>query len=45
MKTRPRLVGYAYSAQELPAIPRAPHDLPLDAIVTERGVRRFEGAS
>ncbi|WP_204569801.1 5-formyltetrahydrofolate cyclo-ligase [Arsenicitalea aurantiaca] len=38
---RPLLVGYAFAAQEVPAIPRAPHDVPLDLIVTEHGVRRF----
>jgi 5-formyltetrahydrofolate cyclo-ligase len=41
MKKRPRLVGFAFAAQELPAIPREPHDLPLDAVVTENGIRRF----
>jgi 5-formyltetrahydrofolate cyclo-ligase len=38
---RPRLVGFAFAAQELPEIPRAPHDVLLDSIVTERGVRHF----
>jgi 5-formyltetrahydrofolate cyclo-ligase len=40
----PRLVGYAFSAQELPEIPREPHDRPLDLLVTELGVRRFADA-
>jgi 5-formyltetrahydrofolate cyclo-ligase len=35
---RPRLVGVAFSGQELPAIDPAPWDVPLDLIVTERGV-------
>ncbi|MDR3473212.1 MAG: 5-formyltetrahydrofolate cyclo-ligase [Devosia sp.] len=41
MKKRPRLIGFAFSAQELPTIPREPHDLPLDAVVTEKGIRHF----
>ena len=41
LKKRPRLIGYAFAAQELPAIPREAHDLPLDGVVTERGVRWF----
>jgi 5-formyltetrahydrofolate cyclo-ligase len=39
-----RLVGFAFAAQELPSVPRAPHDRPLDSIVTERGVRHFATA-
>lgn len=35
---RVRAVGYAYAAQEVPALPREPTDAPLDAIVTEAGV-------
>lgn len=38
---RPRLVGFAFSAQQFDHIPRADHDMALDAIVTERGVRSF----
>ncbi len=38
---RPMLVGFAYTAQELEAIPRATHDVTLDALVTEAGVRFF----
>jgi 5-formyltetrahydrofolate cyclo-ligase len=41
MRKRPRLVGFAFAAQELPLIPREPHDLPLDALVTETGTRHF----
>jgi 5-formyltetrahydrofolate cyclo-ligase len=33
----PRLVGVAYSAQETAALPDDAWDVPLDAIVTERG--------
>jgi len=28
-------IGFAYSAQELPSVPRAPYDVPLDLIITE----------
>jgi 5-formyltetrahydrofolate cyclo-ligase len=38
---RPRLIGFAYSGQELDFVPREAHDIPLDAIVTEKGVRHF----
>jgi 5-formyltetrahydrofolate cyclo-ligase len=41
---RPLLVGLAFSGQELPRIEPAAHDVPLDAIVTERGVIAFAGA-
>ncbi|MFY8030941.1 MAG: 5-formyltetrahydrofolate cyclo-ligase [Devosia sp.] len=38
---RPRLVGFAFSAQAFDFIPREPHDVPLDAVVTEDGVTVF----
>jgi 5-formyltetrahydrofolate cyclo-ligase len=41
LEPAPRLVGVAFAAQELAHIPRAPHDRPLDAVVTENGVRHF----
>jgi 5-formyltetrahydrofolate cyclo-ligase len=41
MKRKPRLIGLAFAAQELEAIPREAHDIPLDAVVTETGVRHF----
>jgi 5-formyltetrahydrofolate cyclo-ligase len=44
MSKKPRLIGLAFAAQELDAIPRQEHDIPLDAVVTEAGVRHF-GAS
>lgn len=44
MKKKPKLIGLAFAAQELDRIPREAHDIPLDAIVTEAGVRHF-GAS
>lgn len=37
----PRLIGFAFSAQELNHIPRETHDIPLDAVVTEQGIRHF----
>lgn len=39
---KPLLVGYAFAAQELTDIPHQDHDVPLDLIVTEAGVRRFD---
>lgn len=42
--TKPLLVGYAFADQELDFIPRQSHDLPLDLLVTETGLRRFGGA-
>jgi 5-formyltetrahydrofolate cyclo-ligase len=33
----PRLVGLAYSFQELKSITAAAHDVPMDAVVTEQG--------
>lgn len=38
---RPLLVGLAYGVQQVPALPHAPHDVPLDAIVTEYTSLRF----
>lgn len=35
---RPRLIGVAFACQELDAIPASPWDVPLDLIVTERGL-------
>jgi len=39
----PRLIGIAFSVQEVAAVPMEPHDAPLDMIVTERDVFRFAG--
>lgn len=39
----PRLVGIAFSCQEVEAVPAEPHDVPLDAILTEDGLRRLVG--
>lgn len=38
---RPLLVGLAYDVQQVPALPHAPHDVPLDAIVTESATFHF----
>jgi 5-formyltetrahydrofolate cyclo-ligase len=35
-----RAIGFAFAAQELPAISAQPTDQPLDALVSELGVRR-----
>jgi len=35
---RPRLVGIAFACQQVPCIPASSWDVPLDVIVTERGV-------
>jgi 5-formyltetrahydrofolate cyclo-ligase len=43
-RRRPLLVGLAFGCQELPHIEAAAHDVPLDAIVTELGVRAFPPA-
>lgn len=45
LSKKPRLVGLAFAAQELERIPREPHDVPLDMIVTEAGVRHFGAAA
>ncbi|MGH8461711.1 MAG: 5-formyltetrahydrofolate cyclo-ligase [Stenotrophobium sp.] len=39
---RPRLIGYAYAAQEVSAIPAQAWDIHLDGVVTERGARSFD---
>ena len=36
----PRLVGIAYSFQQLPSLAAAAHDVRMDAVVTEKGVVR-----
>jgi 5-formyltetrahydrofolate cyclo-ligase len=41
MQHQPRLIGFAFSAQELNHIPRETHDIPLDAVITEQGIRHF----
>ena len=34
-------IGIAYAGQEVASLPRGPHDMALDMIVTEKGVRKF----
>lgn len=41
LSRRPKLIGLAFAAQEIDYIPRAAHDVPLDAVVTEAGMRHF----
>jgi 5-formyltetrahydrofolate cyclo-ligase len=41
----PRLVGVAYSFQQVPSIASAAHDVRLDAVVTEAGVIRCSTGS
>ena len=41
MSKKPKLVGLAFAAQELEIIPREEHDVPLDAVITEAGLRHF----
>lgn len=38
---RPRVIGVAYSAQEIACLPEESWDIPLDAVLTEREYRRF----
>lgn len=39
---KPRLIGIAFDCQKIDAVPAEPHDVPLDAILTESGLRQFE---
>ena len=38
----PRLVGIAFDCQQVEAVPSEPHDVPLHAMLTESGLRRFK---
>lgn len=38
---KPRLIGIAFDCQEVPRVPDEPHDVVLDAVLTESGLRRF----
>ena len=40
-RERPLLVGLAFECQRVDVLPARPHDIPLDRLVTEAGVRRF----
>ena len=39
----PLLLGVAHSSQRLPSIAHLPTDIALDGVVTERGIRFFQG--
>ena len=38
---RPRLIGIAFDCQEVASVPAEPHDVALDAMLTESGLRTF----
>jgi 5-formyltetrahydrofolate cyclo-ligase len=40
---KPRLLGIAYECQRVDALPHDPWDMPLDAVLTERRLYRFNG--
>ncbi|MCU0790628.1 MAG: 5-formyltetrahydrofolate cyclo-ligase [Nitratireductor sp.] len=37
----PRLIGCAFSVQEVDLVPAEPHDIRMDAVLTEKGYREF----
>ncbi|MGV8939005.1 MAG: 5-formyltetrahydrofolate cyclo-ligase [Allorhizobium sp.] len=39
----PRLIGIAFDCQEVAHVPFEPHDVPLDAVLSESGLRQFVG--
>ncbi|MEK6805881.1 MAG: 5-formyltetrahydrofolate cyclo-ligase [Pseudomonadota bacterium] len=40
---RPLFVGYAYAVQQTDTLPREPHDVRLDAVITEKGLQWLTG--
>ena len=42
---RPKLIGIAFDCQEVASVPAEPHDVALDAILTESGFRLFQQVS
>jgi len=40
---RPLLVGLAFACQQVESLPVRQHDVPLDMLITERGIHRFPG--
>lgn len=42
---RPKLIGIAFDCQEVASVPAEPHDVALDAILTESGFRMFQPVS
>jgi 5-formyltetrahydrofolate cyclo-ligase len=41
----PKLIGIAFDCQEVASVPVEPHDVPLDAILTESGLRTVQQVS
>jgi 5-formyltetrahydrofolate cyclo-ligase len=41
---KPRLVGVAYACQQVESLPHEPWDVPLDAVLTECGLHRFNNS-
>lgn len=41
---RPRVIGVAFSTQEVERLPNDPWDIPMDAVLTEREYRVFHSA-
>lgn len=41
----PRLIGIAFDCQEVASVPEEPHDMQLDAVLTESGYRPFTPAA
>ncbi len=41
---KPRLIGIAFDCQEVASVPSEPHDVALDAILTESGLRILDRA-
>src|SRR5690606_41411144 len=39
---QPRLIGIAFDCQEVASVPAQPHDIALDAVLTESGLRFFD---
>ena len=42
MAKKPELIGLAFAGQEIDSIPVSAHDVPLEKIVTEQGIRHFQ---
>ena len=41
VNTRAVTIGIAYAGQEVAVLPLGPHDIALDAVLTEQGLRKF----
>ncbi|WP_117191811.1 5-formyltetrahydrofolate cyclo-ligase [Rhizobium terrae] len=42
---KPKLIGIAFDCQEVASVPAEPHDIRLDAVLTESGYRPFPDAA